>query len=176
MAVIRRKKRKVSESPVAKSVATVLEDARNAGLQLLPFDVEGLLDLYGILVSYENMDDLSGYVEKRGSTWVLGVNLYHSRRRKRFTMAHELGHICLHAQVLEGQKRREEQIFFRSKLTNDIEKEANMFASNLLIPKDLLFAQINDGKKRLSELSDIFDVSLDAMRYKAYKLGLISEY
>lgn len=173
MAVIRRSKK--NDVPrVARSVALARSDAKSAGLRLMPFDINGLLVYYGIALSLEDMGDLSGYVENRGGKWIVGVNLYHSRRRQRFTMAHELAHISLHSGDIED--RWEETIYFRTKLTSGQEREANEFASDLLVPEDLLRAQIAKGVKRLSDLADIFDVSLDAMRYKAYRLRLIQEY
>lgn len=174
MAVIRRSQNVISTPPATKSAVAVFAEAQGLGLQILPFDIEGLLRHYKISVSYEDMEDLSGYVEKRGENWCVGVNIYQSKRRQRFTMAHELGHICLHATSLTT--RHDEKIFFRSQLTSPQEKEANEFASDLLIPKELLLAQIAEGRKKLSELADIFEVSLDAMRYKAFKLKLIPEY
>lgn len=174
MAVIRRTPGTISSPPAVKSATAVFKEAQDLGLQLMPFDIEGLLQHYKISVCYEDMDDLSGYVERRGKCWFIGVNIYQSKRRQRFTMAHELGHICLHADSVTA--RYAEKIFFRSQLTTLQEKEANEFASDLLIPRDLLFAQIAEGRKKLSDLADIFEVSLDAMRYKAFKLKLIPEY
>lgn len=57
-----------------------------------------------------------------------------------------------------------------------MEKEANEFASDLLIPKVALLEQIRSGNNKLSNLASYFNVSLDAMRYKAFRLKLISEY
>ena len=174
MAVIR-KAQKISSTQLATNSAdAVYKDAQKLGLHLIPFDIKRLLHYYEISVCYEDMDELSGYVEKRGNRWFIGVNIYQSKRRQRFTMAHELGHICLHANEITS--RREETIFFRAQLTTRIEKEANDFASDLLIPAALLRTKIAEGRKKLSELADIFDVSIDAMRYKAFKLNLISEY
>lgn len=174
MAIVRRTQKIFSSPPAAKSATAVFAEARVLGLQLMPFDIEGLLQHYKISVCYEDMEDLSGYVEKRDEHWFIGVNIYQSKRRQRFTMAHELGHICLHAANVTGKYA--EKIFFRSQLTSLQEKEANEFASDLLIPQEILFAQIAKGRKKLSDLADIFEVSLDAMRYKAFKLKLIPEY
>lgn len=174
MAVIRRGGGPVSNPLGEKSATAVFKEAKDLGLHLMPFDIESLLQHYKISVCYEDMDDLSGYVERRGKGWFIGVNIYQSKRRQRFTMAHELGHICLHANSVAS--RRAEKIYFRSQLTTREEKEANEFASDLLIPRHLLFAQIAEGRKKLSDLADIFEVSLDAMRYKAFKLKLIPEY
>ena len=68
-------------------------------------------------------------------------------RRQRFTIAHELGHCCLHI----AANRKESYIDFRSKDTereysND-EKVANVFAGELLMPKHIIEAFIEDPKK-----------------------------
>lgn len=57
--------------------------------------------------------------------------------RTRFTVAHELGHVALHADELEGLDERPE-----SEHSQALERQANTFAARLLIP--------NAALKRLS--------------------------
>lgn len=157
-----------------KNVQTVIAELTAEGLWSVPLNIEAALEYYGMHISYEDMGDLSGYLEKRSTGWVAGVNTYQSEQRQRFTLAHELGHFCLHNHLINGPHK--EKIFFRSSVTDKMEKEANEFASDLLIPRDVLLEKIRSGTNKLSELAKYFNVSLDAMRYKAYRLKLISEY
>lgn len=59
-------------------------------------------------------------------------------RRMNFTAAHEVGHVCLH--IMEGKKRSFEcaQDMFSSQYDDPYEREANGFASGLLMPRGLI--------------------------------------
>lgn len=70
-------------------------------------------------------------------------------------------------------------IFYRKPLgrsnLDPIEKEANCFAANLLVPKFMLEKYIPDyvsGKISIKELSLIFEVSADVMGYRLHDLKI----
>lgn len=72
--------------------------------------------------------------------------------RKRFSIAHELGHIFLHAQAVPHKA-----LYFReSRAASDpLELEANIFASRLLAPLCVLqFLNVNSARQ-ISELCNI---------------------
>ena len=138
-----------------------------------PLDIEGLIKQYGIKVCKEDMEhDISGYIEKREMGWVIGINKYHSPQRQRFTLAHEFAHYILHRHRLT--KKHEDISLFRSNRFDLIEIEANDFAGELLIPEDKFRNFINEGKTRIKDLSNEFNVSISAIRYKAYRLGYLN--
>jgi Zn-dependent peptidase ImmA (M78 family)/DNA-binding XRE family transcriptional regulator len=89
------------------------------------------------------------------------------RARARFDIAHELGHLLLH------QHLSEDDIL---KNSNEIEKQANMFASAFLMPAETFSKDVVDtsveGFKRLKPK---WGVSIQAMVYRARTLELISE-
>jgi hypothetical protein len=93
-----------------------------------------------------------------------------SHGRRRFTIAHELGHWYLHAS--EGDARRfcREQDFDE---TTRIEGEANAFAAALLAPAPLLRAEAESSGLNLPLLAREFDISLPALRLRLSKLGLL---
>ena len=79
--------------------------------------------------------------------------------RDRFTKAHELGHILMHK--------------FPSP---DAEKEANLFASELLMPeKDVTYDLKNLSFYSLPNLKRKWKVSMAALIYRAKELKLINE-
>lgn len=83
--------------------------------------------------------------------------------RKKFTIAHELGHFCIpwHSELMFGCDIKE--MDFKNDYTPR-EKEANMFAAELLMPTEE-FKNFFDGKvnyTKVSELANIFDVSFQA--------------
>jgi Zn-dependent peptidase ImmA (M78 family)/DNA-binding XRE family transcriptional regulator len=112
----------------------------------------------------EGFDGLSGYVN--GSKPVIVLNANFCSERKRFTALHELGHLMLHFDAALTQK--------------EIENLCNLFASEMLISKDVFIRKIGSNRSdiSLSELSDIqvqFGVSIDALMYKARVLNVITE-
>lgn len=93
------------------------------------------------------------------------VNKLDAFIRKRFTIAHELAHWILHREEVKINIDR--AIFYRktSYLEDEdiLEKEANYFAANLLVPEFLLkeFRDYSD-----SELADLFRVSEDVIKLR----------
>lgn len=75
--------------------------------------------------------------------------------RKRFSVAHELGHLYL------GHLHGNSSIDFNSE--NYDEMEANTFAAYLLMPPDLLRKDIKAGMTNPEDLATKYQVSLDAL-------------
>lgn len=79
--------------------------------------------------------------------------------RQRLTMAHELGHLVLHS----------------SEITDEIEREANEFASEFLMPIDVIRPQLRNIKTgRLVDLKREWGVSMAALIEHAYNNGLVN--
>jgi hypothetical protein len=126
-------------------------------------------------------EDLLGLaVEVRDDLHVSGILLPSERRivvrsdepepRRRFTIAHELGHwIC---QCLEGTVKsvycRAEEIGVHRE-ARALEREANIFAANLLMPE----AAVRAG--HLAGETQQFGVSDEALAWRLYNLGLTRE-
>ena len=129
---------------------------------------------------------------------IIVVNKDQPEKRKKFTGAHELGHLILgHDTPLNTQdkavatyKRQSQspsQILFRDDKTSEgsdwREIEANHFAASLLMPKEILNKEIHkltqkSSKNYLSEynvyeLADIFGVSTISMSIRLSKLGFM---
>lgn len=132
-------------------------------------DVEEIAKALGLAIIREAMDDdISGFLEKRLSGWVLGVNAYHHPLRQRFTIAHEVAHFVLH----RGQQTQfEDQTFARrSSSRNPMEREADAFAAELLMPEDQVRSAIRNGNRSLNDLASEFGVSSLAMKYRLQAL------
>lgn len=131
--------------------------------------------------------------------------------RYRFTVAHEIGHWELHRHMYlsaEGQAAmfmgEENQVICRSNDRSQLEWQANRFAGNLLMPKDMVYAQWEDmhGNREpyiaIDEIADlkawwglgdddrptvavarqmapVFEVSAQAMQIRLVDLGLIRD-
>lgn len=116
-------------------------------------------------------DDLSGMLAKK--TIYISSNIHENR--KRFTLAHELGHYLVHKKQdnsYKGVRFRSEHISSQEK---NEEREANHFASLLLMPTQFIQEEL-DGLKELSEdfifdLAKKYKVSSIAMTIRLEKMG-----
>ena len=81
--------------------------------------------------------------------------------RKRFTIAHELGHLVLHIRTMQD-------------LDRDEEKEANQFASEFLMPEIEIRNTLNYlNLNKIATLKDYWLVSKSAIIRRAYDLDVI---
>jgi Zn-dependent peptidase ImmA (M78 family) len=97
--------------------------------------------------------------------WGIYVNQNGSPRRRRFTAAHELGHYLVHCQKYpDGLRCDEAAVDGRNGV--EIEREANDFASTLLMPLDdfrrRIPAKAEANFDQLSECAMHYDLSLVA--------------
>jgi len=159
------------------------------GVRSGPVPVESIARSYGIQVSRQPAeDDLSGFLlrDKRNRRAVIGVNQDHSATRQRFTVGHELGHYLLHdsepihvdrANIGFQVKRRDA---LSSDGTDAEEKEANLFAAELLMPARLIEADVARLKefslldeKVLTRLARQYEVSTQAISFRLAYLGFV---
>ena len=95
------------------------------------------------------------------SGYAIYTNANHPRKRRRFTIAHELGHYVLHRDLI-GNGITDDALY-RSRLSGQIERQANRFAAELLMPWDLIVESTEKGINTMEELAEKFDVSKIAM-------------
>jgi len=87
------------------------------------------------------------------------INKYMPCDRMRFTLCHELGHIVMH----------------QKSPTSDIEKEANIFASEFLMPeRDVKSYLTNLSVEKLASLKPYWKVSMAALLHRAVDIGVIT--
>ena len=113
-----------------------------------------------------------GPSKEYSSGFAIKVNRHEAKSRQRFTIAHEIGHYILHRDKIGHGIT--DTILYRSKLSSNLEVEANKFAANLIMPITKIrekLAEVGRGIDRsvAVELAQIFDVSIDAMEIR---LGL----
>lgn len=90
-----------------------------------------------------------------------------SPERSRFTIAHELGHFILHREQQSRFECDNGGVVSGQFDGRNIEREANEFASNLLMPLDVLRQMLGDQRKvtlhLLSDIARTFQVSFEAL-------------
>lgn len=103
---------------------------------------------------------------KDAAEWGIFVNPEAGPERRRFTIAHELGHFVLHRARQGSFRCDKESVHFGLDTSAVIEREADEFASNILMPGDVLRDAIANRRidlKVLSDLAKTFEVSFEAL-------------
>lgn len=109
--------------------------------------------------SFKN-EDICGMliIDQYEKTIVYNKN--QSNERRNFTIAHELGHYFLHRDKHSQFNDRQKNFNHNNgNSLNDLEKQANAFASQLLLPNEIVFYFINNGLhyfqiKKKTQVSD----------------------
>ena len=151
----------LAQAGVTEPAVPIEEVARAAGFRIVKERLES---------------DLSGFYVMRGDTPTIGVNVWHSRVRQRFTIAHELGHATLQAdEHYDREFRRDPN---SSMATDPDEIDANAFAAALLMPADWIKARWADATDLLDNewvvrTAKEFGVSTQSLIYRIDNLGLL---
>jgi len=132
----------------------------------LPIPLDDIVEKMGLkTVKFNFHDDISAVLKPEFD--VIGVNENHHPVRRRFSVAHELGHFLL------GHKLGSEIVDDGFDKPLPIEQEANAFAAALLMPADLLKKSVAKVGLNLDELSKTYEVSKQAMTIRLLALNLI---
>lgn len=157
-----------------------------------PIDVAGIARDLGVTVHFEHLEDeVSGMLVVKNKEKHIIVNKGHHSNRRRFTIAHELGHLILHyKQGDEVYVDTKLMVYHRSGRTQDYshphatttpqqEREANSFASAFLMPKPIVESFVDSqgidvfDEFDLAKLAQAFDVSEQAMYIRLNILKLV---
>lgn len=158
-----------------------------AGISKAPVPIERLIKKLNIVLRHEALDeDLSGMAYIHDGLSMIGINAIHHPNRQRFSAAHELGHHILHSAEITNSVHVDKgatRVLLRDESSSlgvdRLEIEANAFASELLMPRDLLVAEMGgvpvdvEDDAQVEVLAKRFKVSTHAMRVRL--LGLLSE-
>lgn len=116
-------------------------------------------------------DDVSACIIQKDGRKIIYVNKYEPLVRQRFSVAHELAHLCLGHLTLDEPI----DICFRNynSSTGILRKEvdANKFASTLLMPERMV-RKLFDSDYTVIEMAALFSVSKTAMELHLNNLGL----
>lgn len=135
-------------------------------------DLVKLLEKNGVIVYFfdydfitaqnKNFDGVSFYVNERP---IILINNKIQNARKVFTLAHELGHLIMH--------NHSDFIITNNR---DLEKEANVFASEFLAPKQILKHELTRlSLEKLFLLKQYWKISIVALLYKAKETTLTKD-
>lgn len=167
-----------------------IEAARKLLAQLnirkFPVPVEDIARHLGAKVTYQpfdQRDNLSGVLFKENGKVVIAVNSKDPAPRKRFTIAHECGHLALKhkGDIFVDQAIRLKRDGSSGLAIDPLEIEANGFAAELLMPRAWILEEYTKriGRENLKpmalvrDLARAFEVSEKAMEYRLENLGLL---
>ena len=127
----------------------------------------------GIVIAEANMSDgaldaVSRWIIDR--PFIILTDNNESSVRRRFNVAHEIGHILLHNSVESVHD------YSSKELKNIIERQANSFASHFLLPSGAFEESLlSTSLEYYKDLKKYWKVSIQAMVFKTHSLGLISD-
>ncbi len=169
-----------SESDIAKALRRAREIFAKSGTQTAPVPVERIARRMKVQVRYAPLDgDISGMASIRDGVKIIGVNSLHHPNRQRFTLSHELGHLLLHEDELLDTVHLDKGSLYRDSISSQgidsLEREANAFASELLMPEPLVAAALGprvdiEDDETVAKLARKFRVSVAAMHYRLIRI------
>ena len=132
--------------------------------QIEDLDVEAIAFDAGIQVVYEVMTGCEATLVGVGDRAIATINPSKYLGRARFSIAHEVGHWKLHRG--RSFRCRVDQVEDNFASAGELEKEADTFASNLLMPRKMFNDAIHPlghpNFKQLGDVAEAFQTSLTA--------------
>ncbi|MHA4895776.1 ImmA/IrrE family metallo-endopeptidase [Pedobacter sp. PWIIR3] len=122
-------------------------------------------------------DDISGIFVAEDDVYYIIYNEFENIQRRRFTIAHELGHFLLHKNSKLFVDRKQNALYRNSNSSTGEsikEREANAFAAALLMPKSYIedeLAKLSIDDDIIEKLANNFNVSKMAMSFRLSNLG-----
>ena len=141
-------------------------------LQTAPVDLNGIASVLGAMVTMDALGpDIAGKIARAPKGYIITINNRDVRTRQRFTLAHEIAHLVLHKDLI-GDGVEDNVLYRSTKLSDDVERQANRYAADILMPAGVVRRYFKSGQRAISELASIFEVSPEAMRIRLINLGV----
>lgn len=150
----------------------------------LPVDLNQVVEYLGLSLNEKPLEaEYSGFLAVKEKTIV--VNLRHPPARRRFTIAHEIGHYQLHRKRSEDIPVFIDRAVYHRKesvagVDYSMEMQANAYAAGLLMPEALLDEYLDnhpaldlEKPADIKTLADEFEVSRPAMEFRLINLGFV---
>lgn len=140
-----------------------------------PVDVEWLASDLGAKVNKTFLPDgIAGELVREKDGFTINISAWDPPTRQRFTLAHELGHLVYHQDLIgngidddKAYRSTDRGRYFNTRIGPRQETEANKFAANLLMPWGLIEEMQANGLSR-AQMAHQLRVSEHAM---AIRLG-----
>jgi hypothetical protein len=158
-----------SEAYIRRQAARLLS---MAGITREPVSLRDVISALNLELVYSTREPFcpEAALEPLGDRYAIVLHGDGGERRRRFTIAHEIGHFMLHPPRacrerggLVGEAGRGE------------EREADAFAAELLMPEQLVRQAVAEQGADVSRLADRFQVSRAAMHTRLRRLELVRD-
>ena len=149
----------------------------------LPVDLNRVVECLGLSLNEKPLEnEYSGFLAVKEKTIV--VNLQHPPVRRRFTIAHEIGHYQLHRRSEDIPVFIDRAVYHRKESVAGVdhlmEMQANAYAAGLLMPEALLDEYLDnhpaldlEKPADIKTLAEEFEVSRPAMEFRLINLGFV---
>lgn len=143
-----------------------------------PIDVAEVAKKLGFeVLDYDFPETTSAILVIEGDIRAIGVNKAFAEARRRFSIAHELGHFLLgHGDFADSEKTFEDGSYNYLDPQNRQETEANEFAAELLMPERFLKKDLQEIGRDAPALAKRYQVSEQALWIQLINLQLASEH
>lgn len=146
-----------------------------ANITDLPVNLNKIAESLGFtILPFPFPDKRKGMVLIENNHKTIGINSNHSISSQRYTIAHELGHYLNGHQHYDNPHINDETRFFDAHFQQ--EKEADLFAAELLMPKDFLIKDLTEIGLDIEKLTKKYQVSEQAMWIRLTSLRLAEKY
>lgn len=146
------------------------------GVTKLPIDLHKIADDLGVEIKYADLKpNIDGFIlRESGKNACIYVNQNHNEHRKRFTIAHELGHYWDH----RDDQGEYGYVDYRNEMSSTgrdpKERYANSFAAELLMPAKYILVAWARGDS-IKKLRKTLNVSEAALGHRLINLGLLGD-
>ncbi len=137
-------------------------------------DLEAIAWDQGAEIKYRTLDGCEARILGAGNKAIITIDENVYKRRKRFSIGHELGHWHHHRGKSFACRSEDIGNYAGTKATSEAEKIADNYSANLLLPKYIFNEVAKDFSQptfnTIFSIADIFDVSktCTAIRYVEY--------
>lgn len=135
-----------------------------------PIKLGALAKELGLTVKVSSLSaGISGEIRPYENSFVIKINRHEAKTRQRFSLAHEISHYLLHRDIINNGI--EDDVLYRSKLSDQREAEANRLAADLIMPWGQIKEKLEELnnltiEEKIEVLANHFNVSQVAMRIR----------
>ncbi len=157
-----------SSSDIRSQAARLLE---SAGVSKEPVSLRDVVSALNLELVQKTREPFTceAALEPLGDGHAIVLRGYSDEHRRRFTIAHEIGHFVLHAERVGPERGGGVNAAWQAQ-----EREADQFAAELLMPEPLVRQAVVEQGADVDRLADRFDVSRQAMKTRLRRLGLVA--
>jgi len=146
-----------------------------ANITSVPVDLNKIADSLGFtILPFAFPDKRKGMVLIENNHKTIGVNSNHPVTSQRYTIAHELGHYLNGHVHYDNPCINDDSKFFDPHFQQ--EREADLFAAELLMPKEFLIKDLSEIGLDIVKLTEKYQVSEQAMWIRLTSLRLAERF